>query len=123
METTITLSNDGVSGVINEIKAIVGRPGTTRSKIRIKHRKLDDYEKITKLLDSFGFNEDDLLSLLSSLTLSDYHNTEITAEKCQLHSFIVRLEKITYVKVEFIISPHDGQDMIQLISFHEPIIN
>lgn len=106
-------------GVLQRLKEIIARDGPASMKIKTKHRGNDDYFKVVKTLDKYGFDDSDLLSVLGKLEFKDYHNSIPIQQGLYLHSFITTIEvEDVYIKFSIIISYETGEDMILLYSFH-----
>jgi hypothetical protein len=113
----ISISNEEVEEVIDNLKEIIQSPDSYGSKLRIEPRN-DSYDKIYKTIDKYGFGSNDILKIFSELKPENYHNTIETSDGLKLHSFIYHLEEDLYIKFRFKIIDKDGREIIMLISFH-----
>src|SRR5574344_1971020 len=117
--SSIKLSKEQVVEVLQRLREIIAREGPAPTKIKIKHRGNDDYFKVVKTQDKYGFDASDLLRVLGKLEFKDYHNSIPIQQGLYLHSFITTIEvEDVYIKFSIILSYETGKDTILLYSFH-----
>ena len=74
----IRLPEKEVMEILNRLHGIINRDDPASEKIILIHRLNDDYFKVVKTQDQFGFSLYDILSELGRLTYANYPNSVLT---------------------------------------------
>jgi hypothetical protein len=116
----IRLPEKEVMEILSRLHGIINRDDPASEKIIIIHRLNDDYFKVAKTQDQFGFSLYDVLSELGRLTYANYHNSVLTNHGDYLHSFIKKIEqRDVYMEFPIRFSLINEREVVALYSFHE----